>query len=89
MFNSPTKKKSRLKLDFRTKLFTTVVLSYVLLLGNLQQKFIYVAIAASVLPYILFIIDGKYTYFITFICSYDFNKNVTRGSYGKLHISNN
>ena len=60
MFKNVTKKKSRLKLDFRTKLFTTVVLSYVLLLGNLQQKFIYVAIAASVLPYILFIIDGKY-----------------------------
>ncbi len=60
MFKNVTKKKSRLKLDFRTKLFTTVVLSYVLLLGNLQQKFIYVVIAASVLPYILFIIDGKY-----------------------------
>lgn len=43
----------RQKLDFRTKLFMTVVTSYTLLLGNLQQRYLIIAAAASLLPYML------------------------------------
>lgn len=37
----------------------TIVISYTLLLGNLQQKYLGVAIAASSLPYLLFLIEGR------------------------------
>jgi len=50
----------RQKLDFRTKLFMTVVISYTLLLGNLQQRYLIVAVAASLLPYILFVSEKRY-----------------------------
>ena len=48
------------KLDFRTKLFMTLVLSYTLLLGNVQQKYLGVAIAASLLPYLLLLHEKRY-----------------------------
>lgn len=48
------------KLDFRTKLFMTIVLSYTLLLGNLQQKYLVVAVVASFLPYFLLLCDKQY-----------------------------
>ncbi|MGY3724509.1 energy-coupling factor transport system permease protein [Granulicatella balaenopterae] len=47
-------------LDFRTKLFVTVVLSYTLLLGNLQERFLVVAIGASSLPYLLLLLARRY-----------------------------
>ncbi|MEG1432381.1 energy-coupling factor transporter transmembrane component T [Eubacterium sp.] len=50
----------RQKLDFRTKLFMTIVIAYTLLLGNLQQKYLVVAVAASLLPYLLLIAQGYY-----------------------------
>lgn len=50
----------RQRLDFRTKLFMTIVISYTLLLGNLQQKYLAVAVAASLLPYILLISERRY-----------------------------
>lgn len=49
-----------MKIDFRTKLFMTVVLSFILLLGNLQKNHIYIAIFACMLPYLLFFIYGFY-----------------------------
>lgn len=52
--------KAKLRLDFRTKLFMTLVLSFVLLLGNLQQKYLAVAAAASALPSILLLLEGQY-----------------------------
>ena len=51
---------TKLKLDFRTKLFMTIVLSYTLLLGNLQQKYLTIAIAASLLPYLLLLHERRY-----------------------------
>ncbi|MDM8311353.1 energy-coupling factor transport system permease protein [Clostridium cadaveris] len=50
----------RQRLDFRTKLFMTIVISYTLLLGNLQQKYLAVAVAASLLPYVLLISERRY-----------------------------
>lgn len=50
----------RQKLDFRTKLFMTLVISCTLLLGNLQQKYLAVAIAASILPYLLMLSEKRY-----------------------------
>lgn len=47
-------------MDFRTKLFMTVVIGYTLLLGNLQQKYLAVAVIASLLPYLLLIFDRRY-----------------------------
>lgn len=52
--------KKKLHLDFRTKIFTTIVLSYTLLLGNLQSRYLVVAILASLLPYILLLLSRKY-----------------------------
>lgn len=49
-----------MKIDFRTKLFMTIVLSCILLLGNLQKNHIYIAIFACMLPYLLFFIYGFY-----------------------------
>lgn len=51
---------SRQRLDFRTKLLMTCVLSYTLLLGNLQQRYLPVAIAASILPYLLLLSAHHY-----------------------------
>lgn len=48
------------KLDFRTKLFMTMVISYTLLLGNLQQTYLPVAVAASSLPYVLLLSEKRY-----------------------------
>lgn len=50
----------RQSLDFRTKLFMTLVISYTLLLGNLQQKYLPVAIAATLLPYMLLLSERRY-----------------------------
>lgn len=50
-----------MKIDFRTKLFMTVVLSCILLLGNLQKNHTYIAMIACSLPYILFLIYGFYS----------------------------
>lgn len=41
-----------LKIDFRTKLFMAVTLSYTLILGNIQQNHPIVAAAYSLLPYV-------------------------------------
>ncbi|WP_300283005.1 energy-coupling factor transporter transmembrane component T [Peptacetobacter sp.] len=49
-----------IKIDFRTKLAMTVVLSYILLLGNLQQKFLPIAIFASALPYFFLMMEKEY-----------------------------
>ena len=38
----------------------TIVISYTLLLGNLQQKYLAVAVAASLLPYVLLISERRY-----------------------------
>ncbi len=59
MNNIITHKKG-FRLDFRTKLFMTIVISYVLLLGNLQQRYLYVAVMASLLPQILFLLERRY-----------------------------
>lgn len=50
-----------MKIDFRTKLFMTIVLSCILLLGNLQKNHTYIAMIACSLPYILFLIYGFYS----------------------------
>ena len=50
----------RWKLDFRTKLFMTIVLSYTLLLGNLQERYLGIAITASLLPYLLLLQQKRY-----------------------------
>lgn len=49
-----------MKLDFRTKLCMTVVLSYVLLVGNLQEKHKFIALFLTYLPSCLFCISGYY-----------------------------
>ena len=49
-----------IKLDFRTKLFMTIVLSYVLVLGNIQTKYFVQAILISTIP-IMLLINAKYT----------------------------
>ena len=38
----------------------TIVISYTLLLGNLQQKYLAVAVAGSLLPYVLLISERRY-----------------------------
>ena len=48
-----------IKLDFRTKLFMTIVLSYVMVLGNIQTKYFVQAILISTIPIIL-LINAKY-----------------------------
>ena len=48
------------KMDIRTKLFMTGVISYVLLLGNLQQTYLAAAIAISLLPYLLLFLEKRY-----------------------------
>ena len=48
-----------IKLDFRTKLFMTIVLSYVMVLGNIQKKYFVQAILISTIPIIL-LINAKY-----------------------------
>ena len=58
--NDITKYKKGFRLDFRTKLFMTAVISYVLMLGNLQQRYLYVAVLASLLPQFLFLLEKKY-----------------------------
>lgn len=49
-----------IKLDFRTKLFMTIVLSYVMVLGNIQVKYFLQAILISTIP-IMLLINAKYT----------------------------
>lgn len=51
---------AKLKLDFRTKLFMTIILSYTLLLGNIQQKYLIVAIVASLLPCLFLLNERRY-----------------------------
>ena len=46
--------------DFRTKFFMTLTLSYTLLLGNLQTKYLPIAIIASILPYVFLFLSRKY-----------------------------
>ncbi|MDD7771043.1 energy-coupling factor transporter transmembrane component T [Suipraeoptans intestinalis] len=48
------------RIDIRTKLFMTGVISYVLLLGNLQQTYLAAAIAISLLPYLLLFLEKRY-----------------------------
>ncbi|MCI5997931.1 MAG: energy-coupling factor transporter transmembrane component T [Peptoniphilaceae bacterium] len=48
------------KLDFRTKLFMTFVISYTLLLGNLQQRYLIIAVITSLLPYFLLAWEKRY-----------------------------
>ncbi|MGJ0845293.1 energy-coupling factor transporter transmembrane component T family protein [Tissierella praeacuta] len=45
-------KKVFLKIDFRTKILMSVILSYTLILGNIQQNHPIVAAAYSLLPYV-------------------------------------
>ena len=49
-----------IKLDFRTKLFMTIVLSYVMVLGNIQVKYFLQALIISVIPIVL-LINTKHT----------------------------
>lgn len=49
-----------IKLDFRTKLFMTIILSYVMVLGNIQAKYFIQAILISTIP-IMLLINAKYT----------------------------
>lgn len=53
-------KKECFKLDFRTKIFISLLLSYILILGNLQQKFPLVAAAYSLLPYVFLFLNKEY-----------------------------
>lgn len=48
------------KLDFRTKLILTMVLPYVLMLGNLYQQYPTAAAAATLLPYLFFLLERQY-----------------------------
>lgn len=50
-----------LKLDFRTKLIMTIVLSVVLLLGNFDKKLFYMPIILSMIPCVLLMISGYYS----------------------------
>lgn len=49
-----------IKLDFRTKLFMTIILSYVMVLGNVQTKYFLQAILISIIP-IMLLINAKHT----------------------------
>lgn len=49
-----------IKLDFRIKLFMTIILSYVMVLGNIQEKYFIQAILISTIP-IMLLINAKYT----------------------------
>ena len=58
----------KLKIDFRTKLFMTIVLSYTLLLGNLPSENLLVAVIASISPYCLLFLERRYKEAIRGIC---------------------
>lgn len=49
-----------LTIDFRTKLFMSATLSFTLLMGNLQQRYLIVAFTASALPYLLMFCSKQY-----------------------------
>lgn len=53
-------KKNIMSLDFRTKIFISIILSYTLVLGNIQQKFPIVAAGFSLLPYIFLLTNKQY-----------------------------
>lgn len=52
--------RSKLKLDPRTKLFLTFVISAILISGNFDEKTIFIRIFFILLPAILVFIEGKY-----------------------------
>lgn len=49
-----------IKLDFRTKLFMTIILSYVMVLGNIQARYFIQAILISTIP-IMLLVNAKHT----------------------------
>ncbi|MBP2624003.1 energy-coupling factor transporter transmembrane component T [Streptococcus oricebi] len=49
-----------MKLDFRTKLLMTIVISFILLLGNLHKHYFFLILLLSSLPYLLLLLDRKY-----------------------------
>ncbi|KXT85849.1 Transmembrane component of energizing module of putative ECF transporter [Streptococcus sp. DD11] len=48
-----------MKLDFRTKLALTVVISYILLLGNLHHRYFPLVVCLAALPYLFLLLAGK------------------------------
>lgn len=50
-----------MKLDFRTKSLMTVIISFVLLFGNLQRNYPWVAWFLMVIPYLLLLSEKKFT----------------------------
>ncbi len=48
-----------MKLDFRTKLFMTFTISTLLIAGNYRGYDIIVAFVMGLIPFLLFLIDGK------------------------------
>ena len=49
-----------MNLDFRSKIAMTVVISYILLLGNLHHHYFPVVVFLSALPYLLLLLERKY-----------------------------
>ncbi|MDO4666753.1 MAG: energy-coupling factor transporter transmembrane component T [Streptococcus sp.] len=49
-----------MQLDFRTKLVVTLVISYILLQGNLYNQYFPIIIFLSALPYFLLLLEKKY-----------------------------
>ena len=49
-----------MKLDFRTKLLMTVVISFILLFGQLQRHYFIFLVFLASLPYLLLLLDRKY-----------------------------
>ncbi|MCF0240161.1 MAG: energy-coupling factor transporter transmembrane protein EcfT, partial [Streptococcus gallolyticus] len=49
-----------MKLDFRTKALMTIVISFVLLFGNLQKTYPWVAWCLMALPYMLLLSEKKF-----------------------------
>lgn len=49
-----------LKLDFRTKLFMSMILSYTLILGNIQQRQPFIAGAYALLPFVFLFLNKEY-----------------------------
>lgn len=52
-------KKDIFKLDFRTKIFMALTLSYTLILGNIQQKYPLMAAVYSLLPYVFLFLNKR------------------------------
>ncbi len=48
-----------MKLDFRTKLFMTFCISTLLIAGSYRGKAVFVAFLLGLIPFLLFLIDGK------------------------------